>query len=198
MVVDRSSLSEARRGSVNPGWSEHSQNLRRSNRAWFTQCQCSPFYQHTALYPLIDLLERIVLRFEPQDSSAQKLSKLEGFLVESGLPLADTIPLFSNLLAIPQTPNLPPPDTAPEQQKQQTMRALMTIPFRRAAQQPVVFIMEDLHWVDPTTLEWLDMLVDRHPHDAHHGGADLSPRLQPAVDRQFQCHPSGYQSLAER
>ena len=133
--------------------------LAEKDRAWFTQCQCSPFYQQTALYPLIDLLERIVLRFEPQDSAAQKLSKLEGFLVESGLPLADTIPLFSNLLAIPTDAQSASANTAPEQQKQQTMRALMTIPFRRAAQQPVVFIMEDLHWVDPTTLEWLDMLL---------------------------------------
>jgi len=101
----------------------------------------------------------MVLRFEPQDSAAQKLSKLEGFLVESGLPLADTIPLFSNLLAIPTDAQPASANTAPEQQKQQTMRALMTILFRRAAQQPVAFIMEDLHWVDPTTLEWLDMLV---------------------------------------
>jgi class 3 adenylate cyclase/predicted ATPase len=133
--------------------------LAEKNRAWFTQCQCSPFYRHTALYPLIDLLERIVLRFEPHESAAQKLSKLEGFLVESGLPLADTIPLFANLLAIPTDAESPSANTAPEQLKQLTLRALTTIPFRRAAQQPVVFIMEDLHWVDPTTLEWLDMLV---------------------------------------
>jgi class 3 adenylate cyclase/tetratricopeptide (TPR) repeat protein len=129
------------------------------NRAWFTQCQCSPFYQHTALYPLIDLLERIVLRFEPQDSAAQKLSKVEGFLVENGLPLAETIPLFSSLLAIPIDAQSASANTTPEQQKQQTLRALMTIPFRRAAQQPVVFIMEDLQWVDPTTVEWLEMLI---------------------------------------
>ena len=128
--------------------------------AWFTQCRCSPYYQHTAFYPLIDLLERIVLRFERPDSLAQKLSKLEGFLVQNGLPLAETIPLFSTLLSIPLGANYASPDTTPEQQKQQTMRALITVPFRRAARQPVLFIVEDLHWVDPTTLELLTMLVD--------------------------------------
>jgi class 3 adenylate cyclase/predicted ATPase len=130
------------------------------HQAWFTLCQCSPYYQHTAFYPVIDLLERIVLRFKPQDSPAQKLANLEGFLVQSGLPLAETIPLFANLLSIPLSAEYASPDTTPEQQKHQTMRALITVPLHRAEQQPVMFVAEDLHWVDPTTLDWLNMLVD--------------------------------------
>jgi len=50
-------------------------------QAWLTPCQCSPYYQHSALYPMIDLLERVALRFERDESPPQKLSKLEGFLV---------------------------------------------------------------------------------------------------------------------
>ena len=52
---------------------------------------------------------------------------------------------------------------SPEQQKQQTLHALLTILLRIAAQQPVLFVMEDLHWVDPTTLEFLNLLVDQGP-----------------------------------
>ena len=52
---------------------------------------------------------------------------------------------------------------APEQQKQQTLHALLTILLRIAAQQPVLFVMEDLHWVDPSTLEFLSLLVDQGP-----------------------------------
>src|SRR5262249_42971723 len=52
---------------------------------------------------------------------------------------------------------------APEQQKQKTLQALLTILLRIAAQQPVLFVMEDLHWVDPTTLELLSLLVDQGP-----------------------------------
>ena len=52
---------------------------------------------------------------------------------------------------------------SPEQQKQQTLHALLTILLRIAAQQPVLFVMEDLHWVDPTTLEFLSLLVDQGP-----------------------------------
>jgi class 3 adenylate cyclase/tetratricopeptide (TPR) repeat protein len=131
-----------------------------TRQAWFTHLQCSPYYQHTAFYPLIDLLERVVLRFERDESPADKQSKLEGLLVESGLPLADTVPLFSTLLSVPLGAEYVSAEVPAEQQKQQTMRAMLTIPFRRAEKQPVMLIVEDLHWIDPSTLEYLTMLVD--------------------------------------
>jgi TOMM system kinase/cyclase fusion protein len=132
-------------------------------QAWLTPCQCSPYYQNTALYPMLDLLERVVLRFAREESPAQKLSKLEGFVVQYGLPLAEAIPLFAALLSLPLTADYAPLTMSPEQQKQQTLQALLTILLRRAAQQPVLFVMEDLHWVDPSTLELLSLLVDQGP-----------------------------------
>src|SRR4030095_3679687 len=70
-------------------------------QAWLTPCPCSPYYQNTALYPLIDLLEGGVLRFERGEASQKKLGKLEGFVVQYGLPLAETVPLFTSLLSLP-------------------------------------------------------------------------------------------------
>jgi hypothetical protein len=75
---------------------------------WLTPCQCSPYYQNTALYPLIDLLERVALRFEHEESPQQKLSKLEGSLVQYGLPLAEAVPLFATLLSLPLGPIMLP------------------------------------------------------------------------------------------
>jgi TOMM system kinase/cyclase fusion protein len=132
-------------------------------QAWLTPCQCSPYYQSTALYPLIDLLERVVLRFEREESPKQKLSKLEGFLVQYGLPLAEAVPLFAALLSLPLIADYVPLTVSPEQQKQRTLHALLTILLRIAAQQPVLLIMEDLHWVDPSTLELLSLVVDQGP-----------------------------------
>ena len=132
-------------------------------RAWLTPCQCSPYHQHTALYPLIDLLERVVLRFEREESPQQKVGKLEGFLVQYGLPLAEAVPLFAALLSLPLLADYAPVLVSPEQQKQQTLHALLTILLRIAAQRPVLFVMEDLHWVDPSTLELLSLLVDQGP-----------------------------------
>jgi class 3 adenylate cyclase/predicted ATPase len=132
-------------------------------QAWLTPCQCSPYAQNTALYPLIDLLERVALRFEREESPPQKLSKLEGFVVQYGLSLAETVPLLAALLSLPLQADYAPLTISPEQQKQQTLRALLTILLRIAAQQPVLFVMEDLHWVDPSTLEFLSLLVDQGP-----------------------------------
>jgi TOMM system kinase/cyclase fusion protein len=132
-------------------------------QAWLTPCQCSPYHQNTALYPWIDLLERVVLRYEREDSTQQKLSKLEGFVVQYGLPLAEAMPLFAALLSLPLPADYTPLTMSPEQQKQQTLHALLTILLRIAAQQPVLLVMEDLHWVDPSTLELLSLLVDQAP-----------------------------------
>jgi predicted ATPase len=132
-------------------------------QAWLTPCQCSPYYQNSALYPIIELLERVALRFEREESPEQKLSKLEGFVVQYGLPLAEVVPLFAALLSLPLTADYVPRTVSPEQQKQQTLHALLTILLRIAAQQPVLFVMEDLHWIDPTTLEFLNLLVDQGP-----------------------------------
>jgi predicted ATPase/class 3 adenylate cyclase len=132
-------------------------------RAWLTPCQCSPYHRHTALYPLIDLLERVVLRFEREESPLQKVGKLEGFLVQYGLPLAEAVPLLAALLSLPLPAAYAPLTVSPEQQKQQTLHTVLTILLRIAAQQPVLFVMEDLHWVDPSTLELLDLLVDQGP-----------------------------------
>src|SRR5262245_22687863 len=112
---------------------------------------------------MIELLERVALRFEREESPPQKLRKLEGFLVQYGLPLPETVPLFAALLALPLPADYGPLTVSPEQQKQQTLHALFTIFMRIATQQPVLFIMEDLHWVDPTTLEFLTLLVDQGP-----------------------------------
>src|SRR5262245_23926094 len=103
-------------------------------QAWLTPCQCSPYHQHSALYPWIDLLERVALRFEREESPSQKLSKLEGFLVQYGLPLAETVPLFTALLSLSLPADYAPLTGSPEQQKQQTLHALLMILLRIAAQ----------------------------------------------------------------
>ena len=132
-------------------------------QAWLTPCQCSPYHHNSALYPLIELLERVTLRFEREESPQHKLNKLEGFLVQYGLPLAETVPLLAALLSLPLTETYTPLTVSSEQQKQQTLHVLLTVLVRIAAQQPVLFVMEDLHWVDPTTLELLSLLVDQGP-----------------------------------
>src|SRR5262249_50099111 len=126
-------------------------------QAWLVPCQCSPYHQNSALYPMIDVLERVALRFEREGSPQHRLSKLEGFLVQYGLRLAGAVPLFATPLPLPLPAEYAPLSVSPEQQKQKTLQTLLTILLRIAAQQPLLFVMEDLHWVDPTTLAFLSL-----------------------------------------
>ena len=95
-------------------------------------------------------------------------------MVQHGLPLAEAVPLLAALLSLPLTANYVPLILSPEQQKQKTLQAFLTILLRIAAQQPVLFVMEDLHWADPTTLEFLGLGRSR-PHHAHPGAVNLCP-----------------------
>src|SRR5262249_37939725 len=108
-------------------------------QAWLTPCQCSPYYQNTALYPMIDLLERAVWLLcvvrggggvrgcAGGGAPPQKLRKVEGFLVQYGLSLAEAVPLFAALLSLPLGADYAPLTVSPERQKQQTLQALLTI-----------------------------------------------------------------------
>ena len=165
-------------------------------QAWLTPCQCSPYHQNTALYPMIDLLERVVLRFDREESPRQKLSKLEGHLVQYGLPLAETVPLFAALLSLPLTADYAPLPLSPEQQKQKTLHAFLTILLHIAAQQPVLFVMEDLHWVDPVHARVAQPPGRSRPHGSYPGPAHLSSGLPPTLDGALASHADDAVTLA--
>ncbi|RDH75615.1 hypothetical protein DVS77_25660 [Mycolicibacterium moriokaense] len=128
---------------------------------WLIPCQGSPYHRDTAFYPFIDLFHKVVLRSDRPESPAEKVRRLEAFFSASGLPLDDCIPHLCALLSLPPPTGHRLPDLPPDQQKQQTMSALQTLIRRRADQQPVLLVVEDLHWVDPTTVELLTLLVEQ-------------------------------------
>ena len=78
------------------------------------ECQGSPYYQHTALYPLTALLAQRLLQVAPEATAAQKVQHLEGFLVQHGLSLAETVPLLAPLLSLPLPATYAPVLAAPE------------------------------------------------------------------------------------
>ena len=127
------------------------------------ECRGLPDYQHTAWYPVTELFQRW-LQWRPGEALGAALGKLETLLAQAYLPLAETVPLVAALLALPlpaeRYPSRPLP---PEQQRQYTLDAVLALVGALAEQQPVLLIVEDLHWVDPSTLELLALLIDQVP-----------------------------------
>ena len=125
--------------------------------------QCSPYYTDTALYPIVAQL-RAAARIEQDDPPATKLDKLERLVVPSQVEADATVPLLADLLAIPPADRYPVLAMGPELRKVRTLRALADQLFSLARRGPVLVLLEDAHWIDPTTRELIDGLVEPIGH----------------------------------
>jgi class 3 adenylate cyclase len=125
--------------------------------------RCSPYHTSSALYPVITYLQHL-LHWERNEALEARLAKLERVLDASRQPLAEVVPLLAALLAVP----LPEGRYAaltltPQQQRQQTLDALVAWLLAEAERRPVLVVYEDLHWADPSTLELLGALLEQAP-----------------------------------
>src|SRR5438445_6181324 len=144
------------------------------------ECRSAEHSQNTALFPLVELFQRL-LRFEAYETPDAKLEKLEHALSRYRLPLEESMPLFAPLLSLPiPEDRYPPLNLSPQRQRQQTLDSLVALLLELAEQQPVLFILEDLHWTDPTTLEFLGLLVEQVPTAAIYTLLTCRPHFQPA------------------
>ena len=123
---------------------------------------CSPHHEDNALYPSIVQLERAA-GFQRDDTDEQRLDKLEAMLSRGTNDLSEALPLVAELLSIPISDRYPLLNLTPQKRKEKTLRAQLTQVEGLTAQQPVLIIFEDVHWSDPTTREWLDLLIERIP-----------------------------------
>ncbi len=121
---------------------------------------CSPYHTNSALYPVIGLLERAA-RFERDDPPEAQLAKLEALLARSSDRLDEALPLLAALLGVPTGERYPALTLSPEVQKRRTLQALVDQLAGLATQQPVLALYEDVHWVDPSTLELLGLMIER-------------------------------------
>jgi predicted ATPase len=120
---------------------------------------CSPYYQDSALFPFIDQLGRSA-GFVRDDPPAAKLEKLDALLARAA-PSDEDAAFLADLLSLPASERHPLPDLSPQRKKERTLEALIRQLEGLARQQPVVMVFEDAHWIDPTSRDLLDLLVER-------------------------------------
>jgi len=125
-------------------------------------CQCRPQYKNSALHPLLELVLRS-MGIRREDSPEQKLEKLESNLRDQGFTLPEAVPLFAPFLLVPLDERYTPLEASPEQLKVRTLEGLVSMLIRMALSRPTLFIIEDMHWVDHSTIEFLNALVDLVP-----------------------------------
>jgi class 3 adenylate cyclase/predicted ATPase len=119
---------------------------------------CSPHYQDTPLHPVIRQLERAA-SFQRGDSAAVKFEKLRRSLAGAQLSELD-IALVADLLSLPSEPAEPSIAVSPQRMREMIFSALLRQLESLARQAPVLAVVEDIHWADPTTLDLIDPLVE--------------------------------------
>jgi predicted ATPase/tRNA A37 threonylcarbamoyladenosine biosynthesis protein TsaE len=123
----------------------------------------SPYYQHTAFHPISEFIARL-LHFQRQESPEAKLGRLEEVLRHYRIPLVETVPLYAELLSlpVPEARYRPLPLTS-QRFKHKVIETTVTLIRELAEDKPLLFIVEDLHWVDPSTLEVVEILMHQAP-----------------------------------
>ncbi len=162
--------------------------------------RCSPYYESSALHPVSTLL-RTEIELEGEDSPEQRFAKLEEALAPTGLPLEEMAPVVAGLLSIPLPEGHPEPPSNPEVQRRKTLEFLASWLFRLSEDEPVVLVVEDLHWVDPSTLELLSMVIARTGAARLFLVLTFRPGFEPPWDtlpnlRRLSLHPLTRQQMA--
>ncbi len=127
---------------------------------WMREFICSAYHQNSTFYPLIKFLENQIFDFSPAKSINQKLDEIEGLLQIGGIDINQNAPLIAELLSIDYGARYIPIKLPANVKKLQLLESLIKAQLYRASQQPVVLIMEDLHWADPSTLDFVKLFIE--------------------------------------
>jgi serine/threonine protein kinase/predicted ATPase len=117
----------------------------------------SPHDQSSPLQPVVNVLRKLV----DSQEAATPVGRIEELLRPYALPPSETLPLFASLLGLPLEEPYRLPGLSPDRIREKTLEAVAALTLEMAERQPLVWILEDLHWLDPTTMRWLDLLIEQ-------------------------------------
>lgn len=120
--------------------------------------QCSPYHSQSAFFPVIEQIERAA-RIVPRAADAEKLERLQSYLPSTGSP--DTVALIANLLSVPGGDQARLAALTPQQIKNRTVSTLVDMILAFSSELPTLCIFEDVHWIDASTLELLELAISR-------------------------------------
>ena len=128
----------------------------------WTELHGSAYHQNSAFHPVIELIERTVM-FTDTDSTEERVAKLARGLGYSGFPTDEILLLIAELLGLTSPENLPPLALSPDARRKRILETLAVWPVALAQRQPMMMIVEDLHWYDASSLEAVGMVIEQVP-----------------------------------
>lgn len=122
--------------------------------------RCSPYRQHSPMHVVAELLQG-ALGYERDDTPEMVGRRLERTLAECGLPPEEALPLLGSLLALPPSGESAVLSWAPQRQRQRMIEIVLDVLRALAARRPLLVLIEDLHWIDASSLELLSVLIEQ-------------------------------------
>lgn len=184
-----------------------------SPHTW-VECSCESGFQSTPFYAVSEMLQQ-GFAWRGEEPSEARVARLGRALASSGIKTDEAVPLIAPLLNLSPPTKYPPLLMSPEQQRRKLFAILAEWVFATAQPQPLVLVVEDLHWSDPSTLELLQILADqgatvpllllytarpefRSPWSTrgHHAHLALDPLSRPQVRKMVSLVP-GEKALAD-
>ncbi|MGA9251306.1 MAG: adenylate/guanylate cyclase domain-containing protein [Roseobacter sp.] len=121
---------------------------------------CSSYGQDTPFHPVVDFIER-ALQVGANATAEATLDKLDAFLLSLDLHQPEYVSLLASMLNVSTTEHYQVPTPTLEDRKSKTMTALLAVVDAYAKRGPLLVLVEDLQWADPSTLEFLSLLIER-------------------------------------
>jgi class 3 adenylate cyclase/predicted ATPase len=137
------------------------ERLANQPHAWL-EGRCTAFTENTPFHPVLHLLHQF-FSWTGDSSMDMRVTKLEHALQEIGLETSNHVPILSQLYSMPLPEHYKQLKLSPQEQRERTLHTLASCLLATARDGPVVLVIEDLHWIDPSTLEFLDLLIDQLP-----------------------------------
>lgn len=134
--------------------------IKQESNSLLLEARCSPYQSNSAFQPIIELIQNGVLQIESNEGSEERLKKLELFLKQSNLDFELAMPLFAEFLSIPSK-EYSPLHMSPFAKRQKIMESVTQALLCEARNRPLLFVVEDLHWADASTLEWLALFLEQ-------------------------------------
>jgi len=122
------------------------------------QCSCSPYHMTTALHPVVEYVARVA-GFDKESTAGGRRKALEALVAGAGSDYESQLPWLASLMSLPD--ERIPLSVTPQQRRQNTLRAVLWCLNELAKKAPLVLVLEDAHWVDPTSSELMEMIVER-------------------------------------
>src|SRR5215831_4323079 len=125
--------------------------------------QCSPYHSQSAFFPVIEQIEHAA-QLAAREANADKFAKLKAYLPRSTDSSVEPVLLIASLLSIPTENHRELSELTPQQIKNRTISTLVDMLLAFSVQRPTLCIFEDVHWLDPSTLELLELIISRIDH----------------------------------